>query len=361
MKTYLIERGGEQRGPYSLPQLKQMWATGAVTVDSNYWTEGMAQWGPVADLLEDAVIPVTDGRVMDSPDEEEPPPIPAEEEPPPIPKEPLRSLNMLVGTPPAVTPPLPNRVTSKKTAEKAEAKYKFSCPHCGQHIEGPVTYAKTAVTCPNCAASFIAPPLIAKPLFPAISLPDWRTALRPIRNTASGYCTQFMTQAKQARIAVDALPLLQRLKNEAKIQRPGMSLQKLAGITVACGTVFIILIAIKIQSAETERDLERKEYVAAINLADKQKSDEERRRDDAERSREAKRLRDEVYASIPGHEPRQNSYGPGSAPIYNMQKCTACWGRGTITTPSGYTAVCTTCRGTGQVRSSIPVGQSFEK
>src|SRR5687767_14895446 len=52
MTTYYIERNGEQRGPYSMGQLEQMWAAGSITADSNYWTQGMVQWASITDLLD---------------------------------------------------------------------------------------------------------------------------------------------------------------------------------------------------------------------------------------------------------------------------------------------------------------------
>lgn len=58
MKTYLIEHNGEQRGPYSVTQLKHMWDSGAITVDSFYWAEGMTEWKPAADLLEEGAMPL---------------------------------------------------------------------------------------------------------------------------------------------------------------------------------------------------------------------------------------------------------------------------------------------------------------
>lgn len=48
---------------------------------------------------------------------------------------------------PTQTPPLPS-----------EVEYKFSCPHCGQHISANEFFAETEVNCPSCAGSFTAPP-----------------------------------------------------------------------------------------------------------------------------------------------------------------------------------------------------------
>jgi hypothetical protein len=71
MKTYLIQRGDEQRGPYSLAQLEHMWRSGALTVDSYYWTEGMVQWAPVSDLLEPVAVPLKEDTASPRP-----PPLP---------------------------------------------------------------------------------------------------------------------------------------------------------------------------------------------------------------------------------------------------------------------------------------------
>jgi hypothetical protein len=35
--------------------------------------------------------------------------------------------------------------------------FKFSCPHCSQHLEGPAELAGTEVTCPSCSNAFNVP------------------------------------------------------------------------------------------------------------------------------------------------------------------------------------------------------------
>ena len=35
--------------------------------------------------------------------------------------------------------------------------FKFSCPTCGQHLQGDVSYVGNAITCPNCKREFTGP------------------------------------------------------------------------------------------------------------------------------------------------------------------------------------------------------------
>ena len=50
MNQYHILVDQEQYGPYSEQQLKTMYASGSITADAHYWTEGMEGWCSVSEL-----------------------------------------------------------------------------------------------------------------------------------------------------------------------------------------------------------------------------------------------------------------------------------------------------------------------
>ncbi len=56
MTQYRILLGQEEHGPYSEQQLKSMYAAGSITMDAYYWTEGMEEWHPIAELSLDEHI-----------------------------------------------------------------------------------------------------------------------------------------------------------------------------------------------------------------------------------------------------------------------------------------------------------------
>ena len=66
---YWITIGSEQRGPYTLGQLRSMWHSGAITGNTLYWQQGFDEWFPLSLLVEDL---------------EPTPPVP----PPPLPSKP---------------------------------------------------------------------------------------------------------------------------------------------------------------------------------------------------------------------------------------------------------------------------------
>jgi hypothetical protein len=41
----------QQTGPYTLEQLRSMWASGAVTLNTLFWQEGMAEWKPLRNIV----------------------------------------------------------------------------------------------------------------------------------------------------------------------------------------------------------------------------------------------------------------------------------------------------------------------
>jgi hypothetical protein len=48
---YLLARNGQQHGPYTLDQLRQMAAQGQTQADDVVWTAGMSTWIPLADVV----------------------------------------------------------------------------------------------------------------------------------------------------------------------------------------------------------------------------------------------------------------------------------------------------------------------
>ena len=50
MDYYLLTRDGQQAGPYSLDQMRQMWGTGKITLDTPCWTQEMSAWQPLRNL-----------------------------------------------------------------------------------------------------------------------------------------------------------------------------------------------------------------------------------------------------------------------------------------------------------------------
>ena len=51
MDQYLIFQNGEQKGPFTLLQLRAMWSSGAITVQTLYWQEGQPDWLPLESML----------------------------------------------------------------------------------------------------------------------------------------------------------------------------------------------------------------------------------------------------------------------------------------------------------------------
>lgn len=59
MDTYIKTPTGE-KGPFTLGQLRSMWASGAITKNDEYRDEGLVEWYPLSDLrseLEEPVAP----------------------------------------------------------------------------------------------------------------------------------------------------------------------------------------------------------------------------------------------------------------------------------------------------------------
>ena len=52
IEKYYIVLDGNKKGPYALSQLRKMWDSGAITMDTKYASEGMAEWADISKLLE---------------------------------------------------------------------------------------------------------------------------------------------------------------------------------------------------------------------------------------------------------------------------------------------------------------------
>jgi hypothetical protein len=49
---YYLFIDDKQAGPYTISQLRSMWASGKLTADTLYFTEGMSEWSPLAAIVE---------------------------------------------------------------------------------------------------------------------------------------------------------------------------------------------------------------------------------------------------------------------------------------------------------------------
>jgi len=49
-EDYFIHVAGEQKGPYTFPQLKQLYEKELIPAETLYWQDGMEQWLAVSDL-----------------------------------------------------------------------------------------------------------------------------------------------------------------------------------------------------------------------------------------------------------------------------------------------------------------------
>ena len=51
MDYYILNPDGERAGPYSIDQVRAMWANDRVTLGTLYWTEGLDEWRPLSEIL----------------------------------------------------------------------------------------------------------------------------------------------------------------------------------------------------------------------------------------------------------------------------------------------------------------------
>ena len=59
MEKYYLHLGGEQKGPFTLGQLQDMWRAGSINLDTQFWTKGGGEWKAmeaILDLLEPPVL-----------------------------------------------------------------------------------------------------------------------------------------------------------------------------------------------------------------------------------------------------------------------------------------------------------------
>src|SRR5437899_12502795 len=56
VNTYRIFHDGLAKGPYTIAQLRSMWASGHLTADALYREEGASAWEPIHSLALDAAI-----------------------------------------------------------------------------------------------------------------------------------------------------------------------------------------------------------------------------------------------------------------------------------------------------------------
>jgi TM2 domain-containing membrane protein YozV len=48
---YYIHKDDAQQGPFTLGQLRTMWASGSITADTLYWVEGAPDWSPLRAII----------------------------------------------------------------------------------------------------------------------------------------------------------------------------------------------------------------------------------------------------------------------------------------------------------------------
>ena len=56
-EVFYVHVQGEQRGPYTIPQIDHMLNSGLIERETLYWREGMEQWQPVTELVIVRVVP----------------------------------------------------------------------------------------------------------------------------------------------------------------------------------------------------------------------------------------------------------------------------------------------------------------
>lgn len=49
-ENYYLHIHGEQKGPYTIPQITHLYRTGLIAAETLFWAEGMDQWQPVTEL-----------------------------------------------------------------------------------------------------------------------------------------------------------------------------------------------------------------------------------------------------------------------------------------------------------------------
>lgn len=114
-ERYLVELNGEEKGPYSLVQLREMWRTGIVAANTLCMKEGDAEWGNI-EALEEKFNGNDRGAGSDS----------SSSSPPPLPPwlgAPLRTKSTIKVAPPAML----CRYCKGEISKDAQ-----KCRHCGE-------------------------------------------------------------------------------------------------------------------------------------------------------------------------------------------------------------------------------------
>jgi hypothetical protein len=62
--SYYLLLNSEQKGPYTIGQLRAMWRSGAVTSDTQYWEDGLTEWLPVSTLADQLDAPEPQSRPL---------------------------------------------------------------------------------------------------------------------------------------------------------------------------------------------------------------------------------------------------------------------------------------------------------
>jgi RNA polymerase subunit RPABC4/transcription elongation factor Spt4 len=114
MTKYYLLIDGEKKGPYALSQLRKMWDSGAITMDTKYVSEEMTSWADIGALMED-------GDVSDSSQKKAAEEIAAEE--------------------------IASEKIKKNISKLAHVELR-DCPACGEPI------SRDAATCPACGCNF---------------------------------------------------------------------------------------------------------------------------------------------------------------------------------------------------------------
>ena len=50
-EVFYLHIQGEQRGPYTIPQIDHLLNSGLIAEETLYWREGLDQWQPVTSLV----------------------------------------------------------------------------------------------------------------------------------------------------------------------------------------------------------------------------------------------------------------------------------------------------------------------
>src|ERR1043165_7697185 len=56
-EVFYLHLCGEQRGPYTIPQIDHLLNSGLIAEETLFWREGLEQWQPLTDLVEKRKLP----------------------------------------------------------------------------------------------------------------------------------------------------------------------------------------------------------------------------------------------------------------------------------------------------------------